>query len=419
MERPLRFCMITTFFPPYSFGGDGIFVERLSNALVELGHRVEVIHCVDSHRLLSGREVSVGYTVDPRVRVHALRSRAGVLSPLATHQTGLPLFKRRRIARVLAAGFDVIHYHNISLVGGPGLLAMGRAVKVWTLHDFWLVCPAHVLPRPGSGGCSAARCVGCTLAHGRPPQWWRLSGLVGRSCSRVDALLAPSRFSQGVHRERLPGVHVRHLPGAPARPLPGDPPERNPAGRPGPFLFAGRLERVKGLHTLIPVIRAVRGARLWVAGEGSQEEALRRMAGGSPAIRFLGRLPEPDLRSLYRQCLAVVVPSQCQEVAPLVIHEAFSEGAPVIARAVGGAAELVEESGGGVLYAGEEDLRVAIERLLAEPRLAGEMGARARRFYQARLAPDLHLARYLELVRRLLERGAEEPRAAGAPAAGR
>ena len=33
-ERPLRFCMVTTFYPPYHFGGDAVFVHRLAEALV-------------------------------------------------------------------------------------------------------------------------------------------------------------------------------------------------------------------------------------------------------------------------------------------------------------------------------------------------------------------------------------------------
>jgi len=50
-DRPLRFCMITTFYPPYNLGGDGIFVQRLSNALARRGHTVDVIHCIDAYRL--------------------------------------------------------------------------------------------------------------------------------------------------------------------------------------------------------------------------------------------------------------------------------------------------------------------------------------------------------------------------------
>jgi hypothetical protein len=48
IDRPLRFCMITTFYPPYNFGGDGIFVHCLSNELARPGHYVDGIHCIDA-----------------------------------------------------------------------------------------------------------------------------------------------------------------------------------------------------------------------------------------------------------------------------------------------------------------------------------------------------------------------------------
>lgn len=40
----MRFCMVTTFYPPYHFGGDAIFVQTLARALTAEGHEVEVRH---------------------------------------------------------------------------------------------------------------------------------------------------------------------------------------------------------------------------------------------------------------------------------------------------------------------------------------------------------------------------------------
>ena len=102
-DRPLRFCMITTFYPPYSFGGDAVFVHRLSNELARRGHAVEVIHCLDAYRALARPRTTRGYDDHANVTVHGLESPVGVLSPLATQQTGLPLFKTRRIREILAA----------------------------------------------------------------------------------------------------------------------------------------------------------------------------------------------------------------------------------------------------------------------------------------------------------------------------
>jgi len=48
----LRFCMVTTFYPPYSYGGDGITVQRLATALVRAGHDVTVVHDAGAYAAL-------------------------------------------------------------------------------------------------------------------------------------------------------------------------------------------------------------------------------------------------------------------------------------------------------------------------------------------------------------------------------
>ena len=123
--------MVTTFYPPYSLGGDGIFVHRLANELARHGHTVDVVHCLDAYRWKTRQEPAEPYKDHPNVTVHGLKSRFGALSPLATHQTGFPLFKTRAIQRILEGRFDVIHFHNISLVGGPGVTLRVRSRRDW------------------------------------------------------------------------------------------------------------------------------------------------------------------------------------------------------------------------------------------------------------------------------------------------
>ena len=76
-DRPLRFCMITTFYPPYNFGGDGIFVRQLSNELARRGHHVEVIHCIDSYRLMAGRKPIGTYNDHPNVMYTVFGATSG------------------------------------------------------------------------------------------------------------------------------------------------------------------------------------------------------------------------------------------------------------------------------------------------------------------------------------------------------
>lgn len=401
MDRPLRFCMITTFYPPYNFGGDGIFVHQLSNELARHGHHVEVIHCVDSYRLLTDREPLNTYDDHPNVKVHGLKSRFGSLSPLATQQTGYPFFKSARIKKILEKRFDVIHYHNISLVGGPKILEYGRAIKLYTIHEYWLICPTHVLFRFNRTACVKPHCFLCTLTYKRPPQWWRYFGLLKGTAKHVDAFIAPSRFAGGIHHHMGIDIPIRHIPNfvpetqlAPSTP---ENPIHNPREEPY-FLFVGRLEKLKGVQTIIPVFRRYRKARLFIAGMGNYEPKLQQLAEGDANIRFLGRLSQMQLQSLYRQAAAVIVPSICFEIFPLVMIEAFSQQTPVIVRNIGGMPEVIQESGGGFIYNTEEELLTAMERLLADPSYRDAIGARGYETCQRRWTPEAHLQHYFALI---------------------
>ena len=204
--------MITTFYPPYSFGGDGLFVEQLSRELADRGHSVDVVHCVDSFRLLQRKQPEAEPHAHAGVTVHRISSPLGRLSPIATHQTGLPLFKIRQIRRVLEGGHDVIHYHNVSLVGGPGVLKLGRGIKLYTTHEYWLVCPTHVMFRFNRAPCERPLCQACTLSYGRPPQLWRHLGLLRSGCREIDAFISPSRFGIDLHHRmgfEAPMTHIR------------------------------------------------------------------------------------------------------------------------------------------------------------------------------------------------------------------
>jgi Glycosyltransferase Family 4 len=142
----VRFCMLTTFYPPWSFGGDGIQVQRLARALVENGHDVTVVHSREGYRTLGGDAGDApDQDNDDAVRVIGIDTRTGPVSPLATYLAGRPVLARRALERVLAEPFDVLHFHNPSLLGGPGLLPMGEGLRLYTLHEQWLVCPTHVL----------------------------------------------------------------------------------------------------------------------------------------------------------------------------------------------------------------------------------------------------------------------------------
>jgi glycosyltransferase involved in cell wall biosynthesis len=400
--------MITTFYPPYNFGGDGIFVHRLSNELACRGHQVDVIHCVDSYRLLARREPTKTYDDHPNVTVHGLKSPVGFFSPLATQQTGFPFFKSACIRKILEKGFDVIHYHNISLVGGPRILEYGRGIKLYTMHEYWLVCPTHVMFRFGREPCRRPHCFPCTLVYRRPPQWWRYLGLMEGAVKHVDAFISPSRFNKDKHHQMGLNVRIEHIPYF-IPPLAGGAPKPIEAAQETLdkpyFLFVGRLEKIKGLQTLISVFRCYRKAQLLVAGTGGYEARLRQLTQGINNIHFLGFLSEQKLQTLYRKAVALIVPSMWFDVFPNVILEAFRQKTPAIVRRMGGMPEYIEESGAGFVYDTNEALVAAMNQVLVDPSCRRRLGQRGHQAYQREWTAEVHLERYYALIDEIAEGG--------------
>jgi len=397
----LRFCMLTTFYPPYSFGGDAIGIQRFSRGLVNHGHSVSVIVDVDAYNVLShGPEPELPPPGDG-VEVIPLRTRMSRLSILLTQQTGRPVIQGKAIQRLLDQGnYDVIVYNNISLVGGPGLLSYGNALKLYLAHEHWLVCPSHVLWRHGRELCTGRQCLRCVLSYRRPPQLWRYTGLLERQQKHVDTFIAMSEFSRDKHREFgfsrdmevinyfLPDTDGDHTAAA------SKPPHDRPY-----FLFVGRLEKIKGLDDVIPVFRDYTGADLVIAGDGEYTATLKRIAAGNPRIRFLGRVAPEQLDLYYRHAIALVVPSVCYETFGIILIESMRQGTPVLARRIGPFPEIVARSGGGLLFDGPADLVDAMQCFQSDPALRERTANQGRAAFLKYWSESAVIPRFLEVVR--------------------
>ncbi len=398
---PLRVAMVTTFYPPLNFGGDGRYVRRLAHALARRGVQVEIVHDADAWRALSGIEEEPAPEPEPPgVTVHRLRSRWALGATLLTHQTGLPLAHGAALRRILARGFDVVHFHNVSLIGGPGVLSLGEGVKLYTAHEHWLVCPTHVLWRHDRELCTGRECLRCAIAYRRPPQPWRATGLLEHHVNQVDAFIALSRSVAENHRTF--GFMRAMVPMTSFLPETEWERAAEPVGLPTQrpfFLFVGRLERIKGLQDVVPHFTRPMPADLVIAGEGNFETELRRLAGGNPQIRFIGHQSSEALRTLYRGALALITPSQCYEVFPMVVLEAFRESTPIIARALGPYPEIVADSGAGLLFHDAATLEAALAQMAGDPALREDLAQRARHAVTTRWSEQSAMDAYFELVR--------------------
>lgn len=407
-KHRLKFLMITTFYPPYNFGGDGIWVQRLSHSLAKLGHQVDVVHSVDAYNILGSSTIPPAKTVHPNINVYSFRNSLQGLSSLLTQQTGRSLLKRQVLkSMIIENKYDVIAYHNMSLIGLEAL-SWGNAVKLYTAHEYWLICPMHVLWRNNREACEKPTCISCQIRGGRPPQLWRYSDYMQKQIAHIDAIISPSQFL--INKYQAGGIRASYkcLPffiPAPDVSSSVKAPPKTPY-----FLYVGRLEKIKGLQNIIPIFRNYPRAELIIAGEGNYMKQLQKTAAGAANIKFLGKQSYSELQHLYKHARALIMPSICYETFGLVILEAFSQGTPVIVNNIGGMPEPVTQSGGGFVYDHPGEIPELLDRFLDTPQIRQEMGENGYRAYLTNWSESTYLEKYFTLIREIaLRRKIETP----------
>lgn len=165
------------------------------------------------------------------------------------------------------------------------------------------------------------------------------------------------------------------------------------------LLYAGALGEAQDLSSLLRACAAINDPRLHVliAGSGTHEELLKQqaLAAGLSQLRFLGRVPQEDMPSLYATAdlsYVSLAPHPLSRVTmPSKTQAILSNGKAVLCAAEGDVANLVETMKVG--YTAEpgniESITKAILRALDDGRDGlKETGARARRTYEAEFSID-------------------------------
>ena len=331
---------------PYSFdvpGGVQFHVRDLAEHLIDHGHHVSVLAPADDDTPVPPYVVPAGRAVPVPYNGSVARVNFGPVSAA-------------RVRRWLADGeFDVLHIHE-PVTPSLALLALWSAEGpiVGTFHTSTLrsraMQAAYPLLRPSLEKISARIAVS---EDARRTVTTHIGG---------DAVVIPN------------GVYVDRFASAPPAPAWKGTPQRPTVA------FVGRLDEPrKGLPVLaraIPaVLNAVPGVRFLVAGRGDAEEARELLDERSlAACEFLGQVSDADKASLLRSVDVYVAPHTGGESFGIVLVEAMSAGAPVLASDLDAFGRVLDGGELGVLFGVGDDAALAANLLT----LLGDDALRAR-----------------------------------------
>jgi glycosyltransferase involved in cell wall biosynthesis len=151
------------------------------------------------------------------------------------------------------------------------------------------------------------------------------------------------------------------------------------------LLYVGRLHRSKGIEDLISAFvslpRKFSEYELLIIGSGPNESRLKQLVEkNSPKVKFLGNLPNKEVRKYFSKCTVFILPSYFEGFG-IVILEALASGKPVIASNIMGPREIINHGFDGFLFekGNVQELRKYLERVLSDKKLREKIGRNARK----------------------------------------
>ncbi|MYV57526.1 glycosyltransferase family 4 protein [Streptomyces sp. SID3212] len=348
---------------PYSWdvpGGVQFHIRDLAEHLIRLGHEVSVLAPADDETPLPPYVVSAGRAVPVPYNGSVARLNFGLLSAA-------------RVRRWLHDGhFDVIHIHE------PTSPSLGL-IACWAAQGP-IVATFHT-SNPRSRAMLAAYSI------------------LQSALEKISARIAVSEYARRTLVEHLGGdavvipngVDVDFFAKA----------EANPAWQGGTIGFIGRIDEPrKGLPVLMRALPKILGAypetRLLVAGRGDEKEAVESLPKAMRSrVEFLGMVSDEDKARLLRSVDLYVAPNTGGESFGIILVEALSAGAAVLASDLDAFAQVLDQGSAGELFRNEDAdaLATSAVRLLGDPSRRAQLrergSAHVRRFDWSTVGADI------------------------------
>jgi len=227
----------------------------------------------------------------------------------------------------------------------------------------------------------------------------------------ADWLVAPSQSTLDAALTRFPGLRAKSSAIHNAVNLAEFDEEERDALPGGRFILCiALLQPRKAVDVLIKAFRLLGQTHpemeLWLAGDGplrGQLEDLVFQLGLTQKVKFLGSQDRIGVKKLLRQCTLLVLPSRAEPFG-IAILEAFSSMKPVVASAVGGIPEIIEDGHNGILVEPEnpQALCDAISKVWSNPDLAEQLARAGYETVRKQFQWEVASARYEAIFKNLL-----------------
>lgn len=398
------FVLTSNYYPPYHVGGADTHVYHLANALANLGHDVHIIYSLDWYYLKFGKvEPQKSYPNHENITLHPLKSPIGRMTPFIAYSFGdyYPI-SRKIIDEIKTIQPDIIHHHNITGLG-PFILNADAQKRIYTAHDYYLVCQTRFLFKKNKKNnyvCAKPKNCGiCSIMSKTPPQIWRVFSNVDDLVSKIDTIITPSEYlMKKLNEFGVENTKMMLIPNF----VPSPPKKIEDPKFTNYFLFVGRLWQNKGILELINVFNKYSDeidAKLVIAGTGELEKQIKDFITTNSLqdkVILIGWVDEKMLMSLYKNALAVVIPSIGTENNPMVALEAISVGTPAIGSDQGGTPEILEKIDKKLIFkAGDlEDMK----RVLVEYDKMKYPIEKVKGIYEKYYSVERYLNKYIDLI---------------------
>lgn len=421
----MRILLISNGFPPRHWAGTETYTAGIAHELTRRGHEIYVL-CIGDWD--TGADYFNGYSDD---FVEGVRIRRLNLNWWKAPDPSGFLYNNPVVADFLSGYLaeirpDLVHVTSCETLSASVIGAAKNAglPVVLSLTDFWFLCPRISLLHSSSELCdgrtTAWDCLRCqmreTRAYRLPSQLLpegvvslllteasrhkavtRMRGFRGlaqditgrkrflrESLGCADRRITASEFVRSVFRAN--GIHDEIL----VRPYGHDLGWLNGFNGKAPadklrVGYIGQISEQKGVHLLLQAARSLDGLlgeRVTFSVYGNVDKIpaygaqLRSLVNGTPSIQFCGTYAHEDSARVFANLDVLVVPSVWYDF-PLIIHEAFATGTPVIATNLGGMAETVQPEQNGLLFerGDVQGLARQLRRLTVEPGLLERLRA--------------------------------------------